>query len=113
MLVRFFLIASALAPVCGMCAGSTVPVCWKLPSFSRLPAVGLGWARAGELNASASAETAPKPITLMVSSSRPFAPDADPTISQPEESVVQQTREASEWEQCFARADRWAGNKIL
>src|SRR3954464_12152412 len=55
-----------------MCAMSAVPVCWKLPSFSRLPAVGEGWATTGEASASASADTAPRLITLMVSSWRPF-----------------------------------------
>src|SRR5436190_10628647 len=67
-LVRFFLIASALTPVCGMCAGSTVPVCWKLPSFSRLPAVGCGCAYPGAAKARSSAEAAPKRTALLVSS---------------------------------------------
>src|SRR3954454_14018634 len=90
MAVRFFLIASALGPVCGMCAGSTVPVCRKLPSFSRLPAVGVGCARAGELNASASAETAPKLTDFMASSSRPCCADAGRNIAQASGCVRQQ-----------------------
>src|SRR5687768_17156307 len=93
MVDRVFLIASAFDPVCGMCAISGVPVCWKLLSFSRLPAEG-ACARPGEANAIASAETAPKPITLMVSSLRPsLTPDAGRIIAQASGCVRQQLRE--------------------
>jgi hypothetical protein len=49
-----------------------VPVCWKLPSFSRLPADG-ACAKAGEVNATTSADAAPKRVNFMVSSMRPFS----------------------------------------
>src|SRR3954447_11934957 len=88
MLARFFLIASALGPLCGMCAGSTVPFCWKLPSFSRLPAVGCGCAYPGAAKARSSAEAAPKRTALMVSSSRLVGADAGEIISQSAQGVL-------------------------
>lgn len=57
MRARFFLIASAFAPVCGTCGMSIgVPVVLKSDSFSRLPAVGAcAWAIAGQASTSAEA----------------------------------------------------------
>src|SRR5436305_4981849 len=91
-LVRFFLIASALTPVCGMCAGSTVPVCWKLPSVSRLPAVGRGCAYPGAAKARSSAEThCSHGVLLRV---LVFA-DADGIISREARYVLQHSCEAA------------------
>src|SRR3954467_137078 len=96
MLVRFFLIASAFGPVCGMCAGSTVPVCWKLPSFSRLPAVGVGCAYPGAAKARSNAEAAPKRTALMVCPPRVLVQaDAGGIISHPERGVLPQSCEAA------------------
>src|SRR5262245_29554127 len=64
---RFFLIASALAPVCAICGMSMgVPVVLNSESFSRLPAVGC-WAKAGWAATSAAAAK-PKGKIFIVSS---------------------------------------------
>src|SRR5262245_65702997 len=74
MRAMFFLMASALAPVCGICGISIgVPVVLNSESFSRLPAVGC-WARAGWARSAVAARLKDK---IFIVSSRIVQPFLD------------------------------------